>query len=101
MDVYRAKRNVALAEGIWRQGTDRIIDPSKYVDEIASGKIVRVGADVVEEARPALHPDEPLPPDVDPDVDFSDPPTDDDSDDDKDGPVGPGPFASTADDDSQ
>lgn len=76
MDVYRAKRNVALAEGIWRQGTDRLIDPAQFSDAIARGQIVRVGQDVVEVARPALPPDaldadEPLPPVVDDDEDFT------------------------------
>ncbi len=57
MDVYRAKRNVALAEGIWRQGTDRLIDPAQFSDAIARGQIVCVGEHLVEEARPALQPD--------------------------------------------
>ena len=102
MDVYRAKRNVPLAEGIWRQGTDRVIDPAKFSTQIERGQIVRVGAGMVEEARPALDPDAeelvPLPPDVDEDVDFAAPadtdqPDEQDDSDPDDSPVDPGPFA--------
>lgn len=100
MDVYRAKRNVPLAEGIWRQGTDRVIDPTKFATQIERGQIARVGAGMVEEARPALDPDAeelvPLPPDEDVDfaapLDTDEPDEQDDSDPDDD-PVDPGPFA--------
>lgn len=55
MAIYRAKRNTSFPDGIWRQGTDRDIDPEQdpYPRLIASGHIVYVGEATVEEVAPA------------------------------------------------
>lgn len=55
MTVYRAKRNVALPGGVWKQNTDRELDPSSDLARqlLAAGKIAPVGGALVEEMRPA------------------------------------------------